>query len=59
MLDKKGMLLEIGNQVAVNDSKNNFVGTVVDILEDRGTVMIKDQCDEYHEIEPENLKIQD
>jgi hypothetical protein len=63
MLDKKGFLLEIGQDVNVpdpNDSdihNHSFIGYVNDILEDRGTAIIEDQDSDFFEIETERLEI--
>jgi len=63
MLDKNGNLLEIGQDVTVPDPNSNdiylysFVGYVNDILEDRGTAIIEDQCSDFFEIEAERLVI--
>lgn len=66
MLDKHGNLIEKFQNVQVPEPKldktdlhrNAFVGTVIDILEDRGTAIIEDQCSEVFEVEAERLKIQ-
>jgi len=63
MLDKNGNLLEIGQDVTVPDPNGkdihiySFVGYVNDILEDRGTAIIEDQCSDFFEIEAERLVI--
>ena len=65
MIDKKCKLIESGQQVSVpypqgNDThKHRFVGTVIDILESRGTVIVKDQCDEYFEVQADTLIIRE
>ena len=63
MLDKNGNFLEVGQDVTVPDPNSNdihlysFVGYVNDILEDRGTAIIEDQCSSFFEIEAERLVI--
>lgn len=65
MLDKKSNLLEDSQSVNVpqpqgNDRhKNAFVGTIIDVLEDRGTAIVEDQCGNAFEIEAERLVIND
>ena len=63
MIDLKCNLLEKGQQVIVPDPNSSdthnhsFIGTVIDILDDRGTAIIEDQCGEYYEIEGDRLEI--
>jgi hypothetical protein len=65
MLDKTGNLLEKYQSVEVPDPNssdihnNSFVGTVIDVLENRGTAIVEDQCGDVFEIEAERLVIQD
>ena len=65
MLDRKGNLLEVGQDVNVpdpNDSDmhhHSFIGYVTDVLEDRGTAIIEDQCSDFYEIETERLEIRE
>jgi hypothetical protein len=66
MLDKTGRLLEAGQNVFVpnhpNDKDNHthsFIGYVVDVLEDRDTVIVEDKCSEFFEIEAERVVIQE
>ena len=65
MLDKTGKLLEAGQDVLVpnpdsSDIHNHsFVGYVADVLEDRGTVIVEDQCSDFFEIEAERLVIKE
>ena len=64
MLDKTGRYLEVGQDVLVpdpNDSDmhtHSFVGYVVDVLEDRGTAIVEDQCSNFFEIEADRLYIE-
>lgn len=64
MLDKTGRYLEIGQDVLVpdpNDSdmhNHSFVGDVYAILEDRGTVIVRDGDSEFFEIEADRLYIE-
>lgn len=63
MLDKKGTVLEIMDEVSVPDPNKSdihhyaFVGTVVDILEDRGTAIVEDQDSDFFEIETDRLEV--
>ena len=63
MLDKKGFLLEAGQEVNVpnpNDSDihhHSFIGYVTDVLEDRGTAIVEDQDSDFFEIETDRLEI--
>ena len=65
MLDKHGNLLEKHQGVEVPDPnssdmhQHSFVGTVIDVLEDRGTAIVEDQCSDVFEIETERLVIRD
>ena len=65
MLDRKGNLLEAGQEVNVpdpNDSDihhHSFIGHVTDVLEDRGTAIIEDQDSDFYEIETDRLEIRD
>lgn len=63
MLDRKGFLLEKGLSVNVPEPNasdihnHSFQGTIEDVLESRGTVMVVDMDGEFFEIEPERLTI--
>ena len=63
MLDKHGNLLEKHQQVVVPEPKGtdrhkrSFIGTIIAVLDSRGTAMVEDQCDESFEIETERLVI--
>ena len=65
MLEKTGTLLEKYQSVEVGDPRSSdihnhsFIGTVIDVLEDRGTVIVEDQCSDFFEIEAERLVIQE
>ena len=65
MLDRNGNLLEKYQGVDVPDPINSdmhnhaFMGTVIDVLEDRGSAIIEDQCGDVFEIEAERLVIND
>lgn len=65
MLDKTGNLLEKYQGVDVPDPSSSdihnhaFMGTVIDVLEDRGTAIVEDQCGDVFEIEGERLVIND
>ncbi len=63
MTDKQGFLIEVGMQVEVpcpneSDIHNfDFVGTVEDILDDRGTAIIIDGDGDFFEIECDRLTV--
>ena len=63
MIDRKGQVLETGDSVVVPDPNatdihhHSFVGTVVDILEDRGTAIVEDQESDFFELETERLEV--
>jgi len=65
MLDKTGNVFEKFQSVEALEPKSNdkynhaFSGTVIDILESRGTVIVEDQCGDAFEIEPDRLIIRD
>lgn len=63
MTDTRGFFIEKDQVVNVpqpqgsDRHKGAFVGTVVDVLEDRGTIMVEDNCSEVYEIEADRVKI--
>ena len=63
MLEKTGTLLEKYQSVEVGDPRSSdihnhsFIGTVIDVLEDRGTVVVEDQCGEAFEVDADNVEI--
>jgi len=63
MLEKTGTLLEKYQSVEVGDPRSSdihnhsFIGTVIDVLEDRGTVIVEDQCGEAFEVDADNVEI--
>lgn len=65
MLDKKGTYLEKFQSVSVPEPKSGdrhkhaFIGTIIDILESRGSVMVDDNCGEVHEIEADRVSVVD
>ena len=65
MLDRTGKFLEIGQNVLVPSPsksdlfKASFVGTIADILEGRGSVIVEDQCSDYFEVEAERLIVRE
>ena len=65
MLDRHGNFLEKHQQVVVLEPKGtdrhkrSFIGTIIAVLDSRGTAMVEDQCDESFEIEGDRLVIQD
>ena len=65
MLEKTGTLLEKFQQVEVGEPRStdmhqhSFIGTIIDVLEDRGTVIVEDQCGEAFEVDADNVEVQD
>ena len=65
MLEKNGNLLEKYQQVEVGDPvrgdmhAHSFVGTVIDVLETRGTVVVEDQCGDAFEVDADNVAVMD
>ena len=65
MLEKTGTVLEKYQQVEVGEPtrgdmhQHSFVGTIIDVLENRGTVVVEDQCDEAFEVDADNVEVQD
>jgi hypothetical protein len=65
MLDKTGNLLEKYQDVEVGEPnrtdmhQHSFVGTVIDVLESRGTVVVEDQCGEAFEVDADNVEIRE
>ena len=63
MIDLKCNLLEKGQQVNVPEPNSSdmhhhaFIGTIIDILEDRGTAIVEDQCGDVFEVEGDRLEI--
>jgi len=65
MLDKKGTFLEKNQSVSVpkpneTDMHNfAFSGTIIDVLESRGTVIVEDQCGDVFEVEADRVDVED
>ena len=65
MLEKTGTVLEkfqtvsVGEPKGIDRHKHAFIGTVDDVLEDRGTVMVSDNCNEVWEVEADNVEVRD
>jgi len=65
MLEKTGTLLEKFQTVEVGEPtrgdihQHSFVGTVIDVLESRGTVVVEDQCGEAFEVDADNVEIRE
>ena len=65
MLEKTGTLLEKFQTVEVGEPtrgdihQHSFVGTVIDVLESRGTVVVEDQCGEVFEVDADNVEIRE
>ena len=65
MLEKTGKILEKFQNVEVGEPKDSdmhlhaFIGTVIDVLESRGTVIVEDQCGDAFEVSTDNVSITD
>jgi len=65
MLEKTGTVLEKFQQVEVGEPtrgdmhQHSFVGTIIDVLENRGTVVVEDQCGEAFEVDADNVEVMD
>jgi len=65
MLEKTGTVLEKFQTVEVGEPRksdmhqHSFVGTIIDILESRGTVIVEDQCGNPFEVEADNVEVRD
>jgi hypothetical protein len=63
MLEKTGTVLEKFQTVEVGDPRktdmhnHSFVGTIIDVLESRGTVIVEDQCGEAFEVDADNVQV--
>lgn len=63
MLEKTGTLLEKFQTVEVGEPtkgdmhQHSFVGTIIDVLESRGTVIVEDQCGEAFEVDADNVEV--
>jgi len=38
---------------------HSFIGYITDILEDRGTVIVEDQCSDFFELDANQLTVQE
>lgn len=65
MLEKTGTVLEkfqtveVGEPKKADRHKNRFIGTIIDVWEDRGTVIVEDQCGEAFEVDADNVEIRE
>jgi len=65
MLEKTGTVLEKYQTVEVGEPtrgdihQNSFIGTIIDVLESRGTVVVEDQCGEAFEVDADNVEIRE
>jgi len=65
MLEKTGTVLEVYQTVEVGEPRSmdrhnhSFVGTIIDVLESSGTVVVEDQCGEAFEVDADNVTVQD
>ena len=65
MLEKTGTVLEkfqtvnVGEPTRTDMHQNSFVGTIIDVLESRGTVVVEDQCGEAFEVDADNVEVRE
>lgn len=65
MLDKKGTFLEKEQNVIVGKPKDGdkhqheFSGIIIDVLENRGTVIVEDMCRNAFEVDADNVTVED
>ena len=65
MFDKNGNVIEPGDEVLVPDPNSSdihhhsFVGTVVDVLVERGSAIVEDQDSGFFEIECDRLAVEE
>ena len=65
MLEKTGTVLEKYQEVEVGEPtrsdmhQHSFIGTVIDVLDSRGTVVVEDQCGDAFEVDADNVQIMD
>lgn len=65
MLEKTGTLLEKFQLVEVGEPRrsdlhnHSFVGTIIDMLESRGTVIVEDGCGDAFEVDADNVEVVD
>ena len=65
MLEKNGVLLEKFQQVEVGEPirgdihNHSFIGTIIDVLETRGTVVVEDGCGDAFEVDADNVAVMD
>jgi hypothetical protein len=63
MLEKTGTVLEKYQEVEVGEPthtdmhQHSFVGTIIDVLESRGTVIVEDQCGDAFEVDADNVEV--
>ena len=65
MLEKTGTVLEkfqsveVGNPRKTDMHQHSFVGTIIAVLEARGTVIVEDQCCQPFEVDADNVTVND
>ena len=63
MLEKTGTVLEKFQTVEVGEPRSTdihnhgFMGTIIDVLEGRGTVIVEDQCGDAFEVDADNVEV--
>lgn len=63
MLEKTGTLLEKFQSVKVGEPRStdihthSFLGTIIDVLDSRNTVIVEDQCGDVFEVDADNVKV--
>ena len=65
MLEKTGTVLEkfqtveVGEPTRTDIHQHSFVGTIIDVLESRGTVVVEDQCGDAFEVDADNVEVRE
>lgn len=63
MLEKTGTVLEkfqtveVGEPTRTDMHNHGFMGTIIDVLETRGTVIVEDQCGDAFEVDADNVEV--
>jgi hypothetical protein len=63
MLEKTGTVLEkfqtveVGEPTRTDMHNHGFMGTIIDVLESRGTVIVEDQCGDAFEVDADNVEV--
>jgi len=63
MLEKTGTVLEkfqeveVGEPTKTDRHNHSFIGTIIDVLESRGTVVVEDGCGDAFEVDADNVQV--